>query len=146
MTDNNQGARKTIGYLVIFGMVVLLCLAGWTVFVELFSVGADPGQAAPSGKLPPVDVIHSIQNFFLHLPVFGAKARDLLQTGASLNPEAGPQAVWRSYITWWGVLMIGAGLLMLVVKHLVEPTNDETTTMHLKGDTDTALRAKGGRG
>ncbi|HET6386220.1 MAG TPA: hypothetical protein VFJ58_22745 [Armatimonadota bacterium] len=141
----------------VVGFIVLICILFWIWFVEAFSFGAAPGlppQVTPSvvGKggtstLVVPDVVNGIDKKLINTPVLGSAANALLNTELDVrNIDQGPQAIWRDEIKWWGILFLLSGFVMLIVKRFVEPVNDETTTMHLKGDTNIALRAKGMRG
>jgi hypothetical protein len=125
---------------------ILICIAIWTLFVEAFSFGAQPGKA-PVGTIQPVPVTETIDKGLLHAPLLGPVGQRYLRVeGAATDPDAGPQAIWRNYIFWWGVLLMLSAITLLISKRIVEPTNLETTVMHLKGDTNVSLRARGFRG
>lgn len=136
----NDSGLAVMKIVVAIGVVILLAIAFWIAFIELYAIGAPPGER-PSAALPPIDVVNSIERGLARAPVLGSKANQYLQTAGSV-----PQKNWLRDAAWWGVLMIGTGLLMLAIKLYLEPTNDETSVMHLKGDTGVALRAKGFRG
>ena len=126
-------------------VVVLLLVVFWMLFHEVFAFGVQAGEKP--GSIQDVPIVRSIDTFFTHVPVLGEKARTFLHDEEDVqDPDSGPQLVWRDYAKWWGILMFATAFLMLIVKRVAETVDDETTVMHLKGDTDTALRAKGGRG
>lgn len=142
-SDNGDGGISVIKVVVIAGVVVLLLLAGYIFFIESFAFGARPGLP-PSGSIMDLPLVGALDHAALHVPVIGSWGERFLRW--QTIPNLGPQKVWRWYATWLAVIMIGSGILMLLAKRFVETTNDETTVMHLKGDTTTAFRAKGFRG
>lgn len=146
--EANSGEGRSSFPLILVGLLsaALLLIALYTIFIELFGFAAKPGLP-PNGQVQPIWIVQTIDHGLLHVPVLGDWGQRFLRWQASYqNPDAGPQAVWRWYALWFGVVMMGCCFLMLMVKRLFEPTNDETTVMHLKGDTQVAFRAKGFRG
>ena len=150
VNDDNQVKRyKLLAIPVLIVVVFLLGVVFWTYFVEAFSFGAQPGRITTSGKIQPVPIVQGVDRTLQKAPILDDASQAYLDSQArdsTQNPDTGPQSVWRDYVKWWGVLLLLTAGLLLVIKRIVETTNDETSVMHLKGDTDTALRAKGGRG
>lgn len=143
ITDEGEGTLKKLRLPIFIVMLLLLGLVAVMVGTELFSFGAPNGLKA-TGEVQAVPIVDTIDNTILKAPIVRQGGQRLLSE--QTKPNEGPQAVWRDTATLWGILMIMSSLVFLVVKRFVETPNDETTVMHLKGDTDTALRAKGGRG
>ena len=135
-SEDQEGMSVARGIVYILVVIALLVVA-YILFVQFFSFGAQPGLP-PTHRVQDVPFTRWVDHLILQAPVFAAYGAHLL--------NGSPQERWQAWITGWGFLMITSCLALLVVKRIFETANDETTVMHLKGDTDTALRAKGGRG